>query len=144
MQGFMRVCEGFIFKWQKAHYDEVVRNGKRKVWQAGEYYEGCGKQRHKRESCQLTSHPNYNENGLWIHSEGYRIKKAWLEANGKPDDHPELRWYEYAGDRVIRGAQNPGEKSCGGAATTLATGQAECTGCQWQQASDAQGRVRGS
>jgi hypothetical protein len=89
----------------------VVRNGKRKdtdvdsdkskkqlagsssfVVKAGEYYEGCGKQRHKRKSCQLTTH---NEKGLWIQSEGYRIKKAWLDANGKGDDHPELRWYEY-------------------------------------------------
>ena len=78
---------------------------------AGEYCEGCGKQRHKRESCQLTSHPNYNEKGLLIHSEGYRIKKAWLEANGKGDEHPELRWYEHAGGGVIRGALNPGEKS---------------------------------
>jgi hypothetical protein len=26
----MRVCEGLIIKWQKAHYDEVVRGGKRK------------------------------------------------------------------------------------------------------------------
>ena len=79
----MRVCEGLIFKWQKAHYDEVVRSGKRKdtdvdsdkskkqragtsslLVKAGEYCEGCGKQRHKRESCQLTSHPNYNEKGL--------------------------------------------------------------------------------
>ena len=112
------------------HYDEMVRNGKRKdtevdsdkskkqragssssVVKAGEYCEGCGKQRHKRESCQLTSHPNYNEKGLRMHSEGYRIKKAWLEANGKGNDHPELRWYEYAGGGVIRGAQNPGEKS---------------------------------
>ena len=59
-----------IIKWQKAHYDEVVRNGKRKdtevdsdkskkqragsssvVVKAGEYCEGCGKPRHKRESC---------------------------------------------------------------------------------------------
>ncbi len=83
LQGFMRVCEGLIFEWQKAHYDEVVRSGKRKdtevdsdkskkqragssslVVKAGEYCEGCGKQRHKRESCQLTSHPNYNEKGL--------------------------------------------------------------------------------
>jgi len=65
LQGFMRVCEGLIFKWQKAHYDEVVRSGKRKdtdmdsdkskkqragtsssVVKAGEYCEGCGKQRH--------------------------------------------------------------------------------------------------
>jgi hypothetical protein len=76
----MRVYEGLIFKWQKAHYDEVVRSGKRKDTdgdsdktkkqragtsslgvKAGEYCEGCGKQRHKRESCQLTSHRNYNE-----------------------------------------------------------------------------------
>jgi len=102
-----------IFKWQKAHYDEVVRNDKRKdtevdsdkskkqragsssvVVKTGKYCEGCGKPRHKRESCQLTAHPNYNEKGLWIHSEGYRIKKAWLEVNDKGDDHPELRWYE--------------------------------------------------
>ncbi len=126
----MRVYEGLIFKWQKAHYDEVVRSGKRKdtdadsdkskkqragtsssVVKAGEYCEGCGKQRHKRESCQLTSHANYNEKGLWIHSEGYRIKKAWNEANGKGDEHPELRWYEYAGGGIIRGAHNPGEKA---------------------------------
>jgi hypothetical protein len=77
----------------------------------GEYCEGCGKQRYKRESCQLTSHPNYNEKGLWIHSEGYRIKKAWLEAHGKGDEHPELRWYEYAGGGIIRGAHNSGEKA---------------------------------
>ena len=76
----MRVYEGLIFKWQKAHYDEVVRSGKRKDTdgdsdktkkqragtsslgvKAGEYCEGCGKQCHKRESCQLTSHRNYNE-----------------------------------------------------------------------------------
>ena len=24
------MCESLIFKWQKAHYDEVVRSGKRK------------------------------------------------------------------------------------------------------------------
>jgi len=61
----------------------MVRSGKRKdtdvdsdkskkqrvgsssfVVKAGEYCEGCGKQCHKRESCQLTSHPNYNEKGL--------------------------------------------------------------------------------
>ena len=59
----------------------------------------------------VSAHPNYNEKGLWIHSEGYRIKKAWLEANGKGDDYPELRWHEYVGGGVIRGAQNPGEKS---------------------------------
>jgi hypothetical protein len=89
LKGFMQVCERLIFKWQKAHYDEVVRNGKRKdtdgdadktkkqragpssaVMKAGEYCEGCGKPRHKRESCQLTAHPNYNKKGLWIHSEG--------------------------------------------------------------------------
>ena len=105
LQGFIRVCSGLIFKWQKAHYDEVVRNGKRKekevdsdkskkqragsssyVVKAGECCEGCGKQCHKRKSCLLTVHPNYNEKGLWIHSEGNRIKKAWLEANGKGDD----------------------------------------------------------
>jgi hypothetical protein len=43
---------------------------------AGEYCEGCRKPRHKREK----GHPNYNEKGLWIHSEGYKLKKAWLEA----------------------------------------------------------------
>ena len=25
LRGFMRVCEGLIIKWQKAHYDEVLR-----------------------------------------------------------------------------------------------------------------------
>jgi hypothetical protein len=55
--------------------------------------------------------PNYNEKGLWIHSEEYKLKKAWLEANGKGDDQPELRWYEYAMGWIIRGAQHPGEKS---------------------------------
>ncbi len=30
LQGFMQVCEGLIFKWQKALCDEVVRSGKRK------------------------------------------------------------------------------------------------------------------
>jgi hypothetical protein len=30
LQGFMRVCEGLIIKWQKAYYDEMVRSGKRK------------------------------------------------------------------------------------------------------------------
>ena len=41
------------------------------------------------------------------------MKKAWNEANGKGDDHPELKWYEYAAGGVIRGAKNPaaGEKS---------------------------------
>ena len=82
LRGFMRVCEGLIIKWQKAHYDEVVRGGKRKdteadsdkfkrqragsssvIVKAGEYCEGCGKPRHKRETCQLTGHPNYNEKG---------------------------------------------------------------------------------
>ena len=29
LQGFMRVCEGLIFEWQKAHYDEVIR---RRTW----------------------------------------------------------------------------------------------------------------
>jgi hypothetical protein len=101
-----------IFKWQKAHYDEVVRNGKRKdtevdsdkskkqragsssvVVKTGKYCEGCGKPRHKRESCQLAGHPNFNQKGLWIHSEGYKLKKAYLDANGG-DEHPELRWYE--------------------------------------------------
>ena len=73
LRGFMRVCEGLIIKSQKAHYDEVVRGGKRKdteadsdkfkrqragsssvIVKAGEYCEGCGKPRHKRETCQLT------------------------------------------------------------------------------------------
>ena len=43
---------------------------------AGEYCEGCGKPCHKRESCQLAGHPNFNQKGLWIHSEGYKLKKA--------------------------------------------------------------------
>jgi len=79
----MRVCEGLIIKWQKAHYDEVVRGGKRKnaeadsdkakrqrtesasrEMKAGENCEGCGKPRHKRESCQLAGHPNFNQKGL--------------------------------------------------------------------------------
>ena len=34
LRGFMRVCEGLIIKWQKAHYDEVVRGGKRKDTEA--------------------------------------------------------------------------------------------------------------
>ena len=102
LRGFMRVCEGLIIKWQKAHYNEVVRGGKRKeteadsdkskrqragsssvIVKAGEYCEGCGKPRHKRETCQLTGHPDYNEKGQWIHSEGYKLKKAWNEANGR-------------------------------------------------------------
>ena len=58
---------------------------------AGEYFEGCGKPRHKRESCQLAGHPNSNQKGLWIHSEGFKLKKAYLEANGKGDEHPEVR-----------------------------------------------------
>ena len=85
LRGFMRVCEGLIIKWQKAHYDEVVRGGKRKdteadsdkskrqragsssvVVKAGEYCEGCGKPRHKRETCQLTGHPNYHEKGSTV------------------------------------------------------------------------------
>jgi hypothetical protein len=136
--GFMRVCEGLIIKWQKAHYDEMVRSDKRKdtevdsdkskrqragsasiVVEAGQYCEGCGKPHHKRESCQLTAHPNYNEKGLRIHSEGYKIKKAWLEVKkgtrsrrpGKGDDHPELKWCEHAGGGPIREAQHPGEKT---------------------------------
>jgi hypothetical protein len=88
LRGFMRVCEGLIINWQKAHYEDTEADSdkfKRQragsssvVVKAGEYCEGCGKPRHKRESCQLTGHPNYNEKGLWIHSEGYKLKKAWL------------------------------------------------------------------
>ena len=84
LRGFMRVCEGLIIKWQKAHYEEGYR-GKRKdteadsdkskrpragsssvIVKAGEYCEGCGKPRHKRETCQLTGHPDYNEKGQRI------------------------------------------------------------------------------
>jgi len=109
---FMRVCDGLIIKLQKAHFDELVRGGKRKDAgagsdkskrqraesasggvKAGEYCEGCGKPRHKRESCQLAGHLNFNQKGLWIHSKGYKLKKAYLDANGG-DEHPELRWYE--------------------------------------------------
>ena len=78
---------------------------------AGEYCEGCGKPRHKRESCQLAGHPNSNQKGLWIHSEGFKLKKAYLEANGKGDEHPALRWYEYAAGGTINGAQFPGDKT---------------------------------
>jgi len=63
---------------------------------AGEYCEGCGKPRHKRESCQLDGHLNFNQKGLWIYSEGFKLKKASLGANGKGDEHLELRWCEYA------------------------------------------------
>jgi hypothetical protein len=91
LQGFMRVCKGLIINWLKAHYDEVVCGGKRKdseadsdkskrqragsslvVVMGGEYYEGCDKPRHKRESCQLIGHPNHNEKGLWI---GLQVEK---------------------------------------------------------------------
>ena len=65
----MRVCEGLIIKWQKAHYDEEADSDKAKRQRAesasrevkaGEHCEGCGKPRHKRESCQLAGHPNFN------------------------------------------------------------------------------------
>jgi hypothetical protein len=71
LRGFMRVCEGLIIKWQKAHYDEVARGRTRKrilirpkgsaksasrEVKAGERCEGCGKPRHKRESCQLAGY----------------------------------------------------------------------------------------
>jgi hypothetical protein len=91
----MRVYEGLIIKLQKAHYDEVVRGEKRKASEADadkskrqraestssgvRTGEGCGKSRHRRESCQLS---DFNKKGLWINSEGYKKKNAYLEASG--------------------------------------------------------------
>ena len=46
------------------------------------------------------------QKGLWIHR-----RKAYLEANGNRDEHPELRWYEYTAGGTIKGAQFPGDKS---------------------------------
>ena len=76
---------------------------------AGEYFEGCGKPRHKRETCQLTGHPKYNEKGQWIHSEGYKLKKAWNEANGKGEGHPELEWYAVGKKPSCRGEVQTGQ-----------------------------------
>jgi hypothetical protein len=92
------------FKRQRA---ESASGGVR----AGENCEGCGKPRHKRESCQLTQHPDYSEKGLWINSEGYKKNNAYLEASGKGDKHPELCWYEYASGGMIKEARFPGDKT---------------------------------
>ena len=77
---FLKVCEGLIVKWQKAQYNEGIRGDKRKeghydterdkkqradvtapAFKSGEYSEGCGIPRHRRESCNLTIHPDYNQ-----------------------------------------------------------------------------------
>ena len=38
---------------------------------------------HLRESCNHWKHPDFNHRGLWIKSEGYRKRKAFLESRGE-------------------------------------------------------------
>ena len=93
---------------------------------AGEYCEGCGKPRHKRESCQLSEHPNFNKKGPWFHCKGFKKKKAYLEANDKGDEHPERRWYEYASGGTIKEETKRTRSSCR-AVISLTSGQTECS-----------------
>ena len=46
--------------------------------------------------------------GLWIHSGGYRKRKAYLESHGEGERHPALKWSEFANGGTITNAKFPG------------------------------------
>ena len=127
LTGLLKTCEGLIVEWQKAQYNESVRGGgKRKdgnqesdrdkkqrpdypppAFKSGEYCEGCGVPRQKREACNLTRHPDFNPKGLWKDSEGYRKRKAYMESHGEGERHPALKWSKYASGGPITNAVFP-------------------------------------
>ena len=86
----------------QGNYHEQDRDKKHRAditapaFKSSEYCEGCGIPKHRRESGNLFDHPDYNHKGQWIHSEGYRKKKAFLESKGEGDKQVMLKWSEYA------------------------------------------------
>jgi len=89
LEGFLYLCEGLIVQWERLHYDSGLTGnegeGNKKargkstgykpllISSMGEHCEGCGIPRHKRESCNLKEHPDFNREGK---SSSYKKKKA--------------------------------------------------------------------
>jgi hypothetical protein len=121
---FLRVCDGLILKWQRAHFDNLNRGGKRAnsggqvqgneanrskrtrvepgAYTTGDnkHCERCGISRHKREQCQFSDHPDFNKKGLWINNSA-------LAAKGDEVKHPKLKWSEYASGGTISNTRFP-------------------------------------
>jgi hypothetical protein len=64
----------------------------------GEHCEGCGIPRHKRESCNLKEHPDFNKEGKWLNSSSYKKKKVLN------------KWSEHAGGRALADAKYPSSR----------------------------------
>ena len=67
----------------------------------GEHCEGCGIPRHKRETCHLREHPDFNKEGKWVNCSSYKKKKALNASKGVGEEHPMLKWSEYAGGGAL-------------------------------------------
>ena len=124
LERFLYLCEGLIVQWERLHFDSVSRGMKRKegtddgegnkkargessgyrplmIASVGEHCEGCGIPRHKRETCHLREHPDFNKEGKWVNCSSYKKKKALNVSKGVGEEHPMLKWSEYAGGGAL-------------------------------------------
>jgi len=85
LERFLYLCEGLVVQWERLHFgwgmnrkegnDEGEGNKKARGESSGykplliasiEHCEGCGIPRHKRETCNLEEHPDFNKEGKYV------------------------------------------------------------------------------
>ncbi len=76
----------------------------------GEHCEGCGIPRHRRETCHLREHPDFNKEGKWVNCSSYKKKKALNVSKGVGEEHPVLKWSEHAGGGALTDPKYTGSR----------------------------------
>ena len=79
----------------------------------GEHCEGCGIPRHKRETCNLKEHPDFNKEGKWVNCSSYKKKKAFNVSKGVGEEHQMLKWSEHAGGGALADPKYPPSRRTG-------------------------------